>query len=32
VTEIESKILEVLDLGPIVEGSDEHDDDSITQG
>jgi 2-oxoglutarate ferredoxin oxidoreductase subunit alpha len=32
VTEIESKILEVLGLGPIVEGSDEHDDDSITQG
>ncbi len=32
VSEIESKILEVLGLGPIVEGSDEHDDDSITQG
>jgi 2-oxoglutarate ferredoxin oxidoreductase subunit alpha len=32
VTEIENKILEVLGLGPIVEGSDEHDDDSITQG
>jgi 2-oxoglutarate ferredoxin oxidoreductase subunit alpha len=32
VAEIESKILEVLGLGPIVEGSDEHDDDSITQG
>jgi len=32
VSEIESKILEVLGLGPIAEGSDEHDDDSLSQG
>ncbi len=32
VTEIESKILEVLGLGPIVEGSEERDQETVSQG